>query len=215
MGIWADFLDFLWPVAAKKAEPEPTFDARAADWRRALRQSVDEMMAEHRAKADEAAVQALPTGVVRISGDTFRLSKSTAYEVKPDPTWQPWPRPQFDPNAEGKLRRITGSRGVEEPRRGRHVSCVAVKTPAGEFASMGEAAKANGVSVASVSRYIAIGRKGWRRAGKISRAPRVVIDPAGVRHASMQAAARAHGMAPATLWDMLTEGRGEIGRAHV
>ena len=76
---------------------------------------------------------------------------------------------------------------------------------------MGEAAKANGVSVATVSRYIAMGRRGWRRAGKISRKPRAVIDPAGVRHASVRAAARAHGMSPSTLWDWLSGDPGNIG----
>lgn len=37
MGIWANLLDFLWPVAAKPAEPEPLppldFRAERAKWR--------------------------------------------------------------------------------------------------------------------------------------------------------------------------------------
>lgn len=136
MGLWSSFLDFLWPVAAKKAEPEPL---PPLDFRAIRGGAVYE---------DEAAMRSLPSGVISVSGPTFETTTNA---------WQDWPRPQFSSDAEGKLRRITGSRGL---RRGN------------------------------------------------STKPRAVVDAAGVRHPSLRAAAKAHGMAPATLWDMLAEGRG-------
>ena len=126
MGLWSSFLDFLWPVAAKKAEPEPL---PPLDWPPYRMMDLNVMREVRQRTPDDPIPQ----------------------------MWEPWPVPQFDPNAEGKLRRITGSRGL---RRGN------------------------------------------------STKPRAVVDAAGVRHPSLRAAAKAHGMAPATLWDMLTEGRG-------
>ena len=140
MGLWSSFLDFLWPVAAKKVEPGPLPPL------------------DFRAMRDEAVMRDLPSGMISISGATFTPSKPTVYNVKVGPDWKPWPPLQFSPDAEGKLRRITGSRGLQ--RRGN------------------------------------------------STKPRAVVDAAGVRHPSLRAAAKAHGMAPATLWDLLAEGRG-------
>lgn len=62
--------------------------------------------------------------------------------------WEPWPVPQFDPNAEGKLRRITGSRGL---RRGNSTKPRAVIDATGvRYPSVRAAAKAHGLSASTV-----------------------------------------------------------------
>lgn len=124
------------PLQRTTTTEEWEASGQAAEWRKQF----DE-------RADVATLASRPVAVV---ADPGPFTKALLAD-----DWNPWPPLHWPAEAERKLRRITGSRGLQAP-------------------------------------------DGWPR-GK----PRPVIDPAGVRHASLRQAARANGTHQHVIWRWL------------
>lgn len=157
MGIFASFLDLLWP--SRKADPAPQ-PLPPIDFR-ALRGG---------AVYEDLPVSAYEPGKATRMPDDWkpkladRLPVGEVAVALPEVGWKPWPPAQFDAEAERKLKKLASSR-TREPVQVKPWS-KPVRTPLGEFGSVTEAAEAHGIARSTLHEYLAKGVEGWERLPK-------------------------------------------------
>ncbi len=157
MGIFASFLDLLWP--SRKADPAPQplpprllEEARAYEAKGLKVTGISSPFAAN-GEIDGLSIE-YPTA--------FVLRAEDLREARDD--WKPWPPAQFDAASEAKLKKLASSR-TREPVQVKPWS-KPVRTPLGEFGSVTEAAEAHGIARSTLHEYLAKGVEGWERLPK-------------------------------------------------
>lgn len=203
MGIFASFLDLLWP--SRKADPAPQplppidFTAMNERGARAMRDLPAEIRQRQMFSGlrGGAVYEDLPASSQNPEANFAKVAASVG------PDWKPWPPAQFAPEAEAKLKKLASSR-TREPVQVKPWS-KPVRTPLGEFGSVTEAAEAHGIARSTLHEYLAKGVEGWERLPKPmvtvkgTRKARRAVLKGLVSYPSVSAAARSMGRSTQTI----------------